>query len=190
VYLNQSIGFTATNASAGTGAADQALLYDSAGNDTFTASPTTAVMTAGGVTNVADAFDFVFGIASTGGDTASLTDSAGNDSFVGSASDSFIQNPGVYFSRVFNFDTTTATASTGTDMATFFDSPGDDSMNVVGNSATLTTATPPATITAVNFDAALALSIAGGTDIESVNAPTFTYASIGLFAAGCVLSGT
>jgi len=191
VYVNQAIGFTSTSASAGAGANNQALLYDSAGDDTFTASPTTAVMSGSGVTNLADAFDFVFAIGSTGNDTASLTDSAGNDSFVGSASDSYLQSAGVFFNRVFNFDSVTATASTGNDIATFFDSPGDDSITAAGNSAILVTGTPMATITATGFDGVLAIKAAGGTDVETINAPNFVYGSIGGFlAASTVLVGS
>ncbi len=106
-------------------AADVATFNDSAGDDTFTATRSYAIMTGVGYTNQVLGFGREIANATTGNDTASLFDGAGNDRFTVYPTVAYFTGPGIdYLAN--GFDNVFASASTGTDTATFVDSPGND----------------------------------------------------------------
>ena len=91
-------------------------MYDSAGNDTFTATPTYATLVGTGFYNYAGSFDKVYGYATAGGiDTAKLYDSAGNDTFTGYSTYATLVGTGFYnyagsFDKVYAYATAGGTA--------------------------------------------------------------------------------
>ncbi|MBL8827421.1 MAG: hypothetical protein JNM18_10635, partial [Planctomycetaceae bacterium] len=106
-------------------AADNATFNDSAGDDTFTATRSYAIMVGTGYTNQVLGFGRETANASTGNDTAQLFDSAGNDRFTAYPTVSFFTGSGIDYTTN-GFDRVFANASTGVDVATFVDSPGND----------------------------------------------------------------
>ena len=126
-------GFRSVTATATAGGQKVARLYDSDGNETFTAYPTYAVL-ANGTTysNRANDFRFVMAYANQGGnDSAALLDCEGNDTLTttptygtmtgkwrpeGASVDRSFYNRANYFDQV------VAASSGGTDLARFFDS--------------------------------------------------------------------
>src|SRR5262249_23707159 len=81
-YWNEAIGFGVVNATASTGM-DIASLYDSAGNDTFTADNNGSKLVAGGATIQAAAFDVVYGLLLNGGsDVVNLQPKSGATNYI------------------------------------------------------------------------------------------------------------
>ena len=125
---------TAT-ATAGGGYGDRAKLYDSAGSDTFEATPDHATLKYDGsddrfVQAVGFRYAFGYALAEHGGlDAAYLIDSATTeDRFVGTPGDSKLYNADFYL-RVKGFEQVTATATAGGgygDLAKLYDSAGSD----------------------------------------------------------------
>ncbi|HUS39820.1 MAG TPA: CAP domain-containing protein, partial [Pirellulales bacterium] len=110
-------------------AADYAYFYDSAGNEQFTASPTTAQMVGSGFTHSANGFGRYYAYATAGGtaDWAHLFDSAGNDNFTGTSTYGRLEGTGFFlyasgFEQVYGY----ATAGGTNDVAVLYDSVGDD----------------------------------------------------------------
>ena len=79
-FSNQATGFRYLYAYATGGGTDTAKLYDSSGNDTFTADPTYGAMYSTTFYNRANTFEKVEGYARSGVDIARLSGSTGSDS--------------------------------------------------------------------------------------------------------------
>ena len=145
------------------GGNDTAELYDSAGADTFVASPTTARMVGTGFANWVRDFDKVTGFSNNGGsDTAYLHDSAGDDTYVASPTAARLTGTGFY--NVANgFDVVRGYAlNGGTDEAHLHDSAGDDTFIA---SATLTRLIGSGFSNwAQSFEKVTAYALNGGTD--------------------------
>ena len=138
-FENYAQGFDQVTAYATAGDAvgvgDQATLYDSAGNDTFTGTPTYGLLTGSGYYNLAKGFDQVTAFAVAGnaggaGDQANLFDSAGNDTFIGRSTYSLLKGSGFYnlvqgFGRVSAYATAGDAGGAG-DQASLYDSAGND----------------------------------------------------------------
>ena len=121
-------------ATAGTsgGIGDKASFFDSAGNDTLTATPAYSQLSGPGYFNYAASFDQVYAYATAGGagDRANLFDSAGNDTFIGTPTYSLLKGTG-YYNYVQSFDQVSAYATAGDaggagDIASLYDSAGND----------------------------------------------------------------
>ena len=189
-YWHEAIGFGTVNAVATTGT-DNADLYDSSGNDTFTSNSTSSQMAGTGYQLDAAGFETAYGFFSSGADTANigptsgtktyvygtsadtanLTDSAGNDTFtaVPAASYSVLQGSG-YYNEAISFGTVQATSSNGgTDTANFYDTTGNDTYNSTGNVSSLTSGgiVNNATGFAVNY-----AFLSSGTDTANLHAGT------------------
>ena len=147
----------------GNGGYDEATLNDSAGADTFVASPTTARMVGTGFANWVRDFDKVTGFSNNGGsDTAYLHDSAGDDTYVASPTAARLTGTGFY--NVANgFDVVRGYAlNGGTDEAHLHDSAGDDTFIA---SATLTRLIGSGFSNwAQSFEKVTAYALNGGTD--------------------------
>ncbi len=135
-YLNHAIGFAAVHAYSTQGGDDSARLYDSAGDDLFTAYPTSGLLT-GAPDNPtkysiqASGFRYLQAFATGGGnDEASLSGSPGDDTLAAYPTYTSLSNttPGqAFYIRANYFGQVTATATAGgSDIARFYDSPGDD----------------------------------------------------------------
>jgi hypothetical protein len=97
----------------GRGGLDKAWLYDSAGNDTLVAKPTTVSLEGAGYKNTADGFEKTFTTAQLGGlDVATLFDSTGKDIFKGGSLHASLSGPG-FFNWVQSFDEVYARATAG-----------------------------------------------------------------------------
>ena len=147
----------------GNGGYDEATLNDSAGADTFVASPTTARMVGTGFANWVRDFDKVTGFSNNGGsDTAYLHDSAGDDTYVASPTAARLTGTGFY--NVANgFDVVRGYAlNGGTDEAHLHDSAGDDTFIA---STTLTRLIGSGFSNwAQSFEKVTAYALNGGTD--------------------------
>ncbi|MFV0443058.1 MAG: hypothetical protein ACK5Q5_05775 [Planctomycetaceae bacterium] len=100
----------------GNGGNDIASLFDSAGDDVYDATPTTATLTGVGFHEEVQNFRIVNANASTGNDTATLYDSALFDTFGGRKSGSSMDGPmsmgsPMFSNRANGFDTVTAKAT-------------------------------------------------------------------------------
>ena len=114
---------------AGEGANDAAYMYDSDGNDVFSARPDSAFMRADWYDNRAEGFDRVVGYSSTSGDRAYMYDSSQNDILV-VRPDSITMQSDDFENRAMGFGRTFSLArSGGDDMAHVYDSEGDDVLN-------------------------------------------------------------
>ena len=110
-FLQYLVGFTQTTVNAGTGA-DNAIFYDSAGNDTFTANPGSASMVGPGFVDTANGFDRYFAFATGGGnDTANLDGSDQGDIFSGNAITASLFRIGIYLIQVIGFEQVNALLS-------------------------------------------------------------------------------
>jgi subtilisin family serine protease len=168
-YEANATGFATTTLNSG-GGGDLVRMYDSAGNDTFVANPTTATLSGGGFTNVANGFARVEGIASRGNDQATLYDSAGDDTFIATSSYGALVGSG-YFNVAFGFDLTRAESSAGgTDNATMFDSAGNDVFSATPTSARFSGA--GWANQADGFESVLARADYGGWDMAYFNDST------------------
>ena len=169
----------------GGGTNDRVYLYDSAGNDSFVATPTSSYLTGTGFYNSASGFRSVYAYATAGnaggGDRAFLYDSAGNDSFVATPTHSYLTGTGFYndangFGTVYAYATAGDAGGVG-DRAFLYDSAGNDSFygrsgygylkglgfyNYVGG-----------------FDKVYAYANAGGTDTLNVRALDYYFSKLG-----------
>ena len=120
------------------GGLDYAKMYDSAGDDVFTSSPTMSSLVGPGYSHTVHDFYVGLGYAtnregedrSGGNDQAFMTDSAGNDKFKLDWPDAkqFFGKlyAGDYYTRAKNFESIDAQASDGTDRAVVFGAPVDN----------------------------------------------------------------
>ena len=104
---------------------DAATLTDSAGADTYVATPQYAFLQGAGFYEGATGFGSVSAFSTSGGDAAYLYDSAGDDVYVATPQYALVQGTGFYRGAV-GFGTVNAYASTGTDAAYLTGSAGND----------------------------------------------------------------
>ncbi len=170
--LQYVVGYTDVTGNAGTGTGDIAILYDSQGDDTFVAGPTTARLSGAGYSNRANGFDQVHANAFGGNDTATLDGSTGNDVFYGYNTYAQLYSSGVYFLQTNRFELTHVNLSSGSgnDLAFLFDGLLNDQFTASGNQAELIYANGARNrLTA--FDAVYAYSQNGGTNRKTVTNP-------------------
>jgi|GEM_PF-6466297 len=116
---------------------DTANFYDSSGDDSFTATQTSAAMAGGGITRLADNFATVIGYSGRGGtDSATLSGSAGSDTFTGRMSYGLLESASVML-RAEGFDSVKVTSEGGDDLANLYDSKSDDAFAGSKESSTL-----------------------------------------------------
>ncbi len=151
----------------GEGGQDRAYLYDSIGNDAFTATPLFAQITGTGFENRVEDFDFVYAYSIAGGiDHAYLYDSTGDDAFIGSPEYALMQgeNNAFYnFAQGFDFAYAYSIAG-GVDRAYLYDSSGNDTFVGSPEYALMQGENNAFYNFAQGFDFAYAYSIAGGVD--------------------------
>jgi subtilisin family serine protease len=119
-----------TQSFVGSGGDDTAILYDSVGTDTYTATPTYATLTGTGFSHRVDDVDNVTAYSNSGGagqnDLAYLYGSNGDDRYVGRTVYSVMEGAG-FKNIASGFDRVDAFAQGGTnDQAFIYDSTGDD----------------------------------------------------------------
>ena len=121
----------------GNGGADAAKFYDSAGDDTFGAGPTIAMLYGAGFYGSTRDFRYVEAFHTLGGrDEAYLYDSAGDDSFGADADNAMIYGDGFYVNAQ-DFGYVVGAASGGNDVAALSDSAGDDRFVASPDAATM-----------------------------------------------------
>ncbi|MEE8451462.1 MAG: Ig-like domain-containing protein [Thermoguttaceae bacterium] len=166
-YQVQWSGMTTATVYSG-GGDDAAFLYDSPGDDEFTATPTYAAMVGDGFENTARFFNSVHGQAVGGGnDLAKLIDSEYDDHFVSTPTYGALYSTR-YYNRAWYFDAVHAYASNGgIDVAKMFDSPGDDTFYADPEEASLYR-TGEFYSRAKGFDGVHAYATNGGTDVAEL----------------------
>ena len=107
----------------GRGGSDDARLYDSAGDDAFSAHPDRAVLSGPGYSCEVRSFRLVQASAGTGHDTANLYDSAGNDLFDARPAYAVLYGTNFY-NRANGFDAVTGRSAGGVDVARLYDGDG------------------------------------------------------------------
>ena len=180
----QATGYDTVNVSTPFGDDNIAYLYDSAGDDIFTGSSTTAQMSGTGYANIVSNFDFVYGLASGGNDTATFDGGNGDDLFFGLPEYSALTIAGQYQLLAIGFDLAHAnlTSGTGNDIAYLYDSDGNDTLVAATNQASLNYAGGFIN-RATAFDTVFAIKTRGGNDSRQVTDPLgFTLAFVGAWA--------
>ncbi len=144
-------------------AADLAFLYDTPQDETFTASPTEALLAGAGFSYRVAGVGQAHGYATAGGrDSAHLYDSAGDETLVAKPDYATLSGPG-FFLRAKKFDEVIVHAAAGGyDVAQFTDSSGNDTL--VGDPESATLAGPGFSVTALGFDVVHAYARSGGYD--------------------------
>jgi hypothetical protein len=124
--------FGKVEAAARTGNKDTAQFFDSNQADTFTADPSSGILSVGGVSYKATGFRYLIANATATDaqkDVATLTDTKGSSTFVGTSTYATLSSS-KYSIRVNNFDDVAAYAKSGsTDKATLYDSALSDTFN-------------------------------------------------------------
>ncbi|GAA4430554.1 S8 family peptidase [Bremerella cremea] len=144
---------------------DSVTFYDTAGNDTFTASPKKASMSGAGYKNEVSGANVISARAIYGGiDTAALYDSSGNDYFIGRGQDSYLLSNGTTLAT-YGFERTNVYSSGGSDQAYLYDSKGNDTFTSYGSSAVLSGS--GYTNSVYNYTRVMAIAMNGGTDIAT-----------------------
>lgn len=144
------------------GGQDRAFLWDSVGNDTYTASPTSATLEGTGYSNTVIGFRRAYAYSYAGGfDTVEFTDSAGVDNFVGEEARSWMTSS-TFYNSASRFDRVEAFSTSPFDLAMMWDSAGNDVFTVEPDMASMT-GTGFENI-AHNFWRAYGYSYVGGTD--------------------------
>ncbi|WP_246105874.1 S8 family peptidase [Rosistilla ulvae] len=154
---------------AGGGGSDRAYLYDSAGNDTLSASPGDTKLSGVGYEHALTGIRSIYVHATAGGnDTAYLYDSAGDDrlairpEFTSLRGDDFL-------SLVYGFDRVNAYGTAGgNDTADLYDSAGDDRMSANATNAYISG--PGYYSQARHFESVVGHATAGGTDHATIYA--------------------
>ena len=171
-FLQYLIGFSQTTVDGG-GGFDGNIFYDAGGNDTFTATPTSAQMSGPGFVDIALNFESTNAIASGGGvDTANLDGSNNDDLFYGTAFQAALYRNGVYIIQTYGFRQTNANLSSGSgnDVAELIDGVGNDILNATGAAAEITYASGNK-IRVSAFDTVFARNQNGGTNTRNVVNP-------------------
>ncbi len=182
-FSNRAEGFDTIVAHADNGGLDVAKLYDSSGDDTYTAEPTTATLSLrDGLSNeqnyTANDFEATHAYANYGGsDTAFLYDSTGNDTGYASPSEASLYGTS-YYNRAKNFETVTLDASTGTDTAEFYDSTDVDLFEGYSTYAT------------IEFDASVGALMAVAAETSAVGSVELTATETALTATATTKENT
>ncbi len=143
----------------GNGGGDALMIYDSAGDDTLTASPTSVVMTGNGYRNTANGISTINAYGTAGGvDTANIADTAGNDRLSTSYLSFVLMGPG-YALGAMGFEHTTITSVGGYDSAVISDTAGDDVYTASPTSAKMEGS--GTTTTAIGFEVVSAIASTG-----------------------------
>ncbi|MBL8828254.1 MAG: VCBS repeat-containing protein, partial [Planctomycetaceae bacterium] len=156
---------------AGNGGFDVGVMYDSTGNDTWTASDGLATFAGTTFRNIATGYDRIYAFQYFGGrDTATITGGSANDTLTGTNKFTVLVTP-VSLLQATGFTTVIVTAgSLGTDVATVVDSVGVDTLVAAGNSAEFTYANGRK-IRVVGFDTVNAKGTTGGVNRRTVTNP-------------------
>ncbi len=179
-YYDRAIGFPHVEVDAAAGSGATARLYDSPGNDVFTAGPTSATMTETGAVHVVKNFRNVLAYATSGGtDTATLTAALGDSQHFNilDANPTYTSLSGTagsgYYDMAAGFATVTAISlGNATDIARLHDSAGSDTFTA--SPATATVAATATLIgsgfaeTANSFTNVYAYGGSGGTDVANL----------------------
>ncbi len=145
-------------------AGDVAYLYDSVGNDVYTASSDRVEMTGAGFSNSAYGFGQTYAYATAGGrDRADLYDTAGDDSYRAYA-DRVVMCGAGYSNFAARFEETFGRATQGRDTATMYDSTGDDVFTARPTYAVMRANDLSYSNRASGFDQVFATSLNGGQD--------------------------
>jgi len=185
-YLNRVTGFDAVDAYSTHGGDDSARLYDSAGDDVFTATPIYAKLQNDPTTNNtnyvvnAHTFRYAHAYATSGGfDKATLTDSSGTDTLEARPTYSVLSGTTAgqaFYNRANYFDQVVAVSGgLGGDFARLYDSAGSEVLQASPTSATL--AGPGFSYQAQNFRYVTAYATTGGDEAfltDSTGADIFT----------------
>ena len=124
-YALTANSFDTVTMHSGGGSNDRALLYDTNGNEQFTAWSDRATFTGSGFSREIFDFDRVTAYSTAGDDTATFYDTAGNDIYVAFSNRALMYGNG-YFNDARGFGMTVANASAGFDKAIFHDAVGDE----------------------------------------------------------------
>lgn len=172
----------------GNGGADTILMYDSAGDDSFVASPASAVLSGSGYVNTALGCTTVVAGATAGGnDTAQLSDSSGNDQFTAGSASATLQGSG-FLLRANGFDVVTATSSAGgNDSAALYDSTGNDTF--VGRPTESQLSGVGFSNRAVGFRSVQGIASRGGTDTAALDGSSGND-TLQVNSSGAALSGS
>jgi len=164
-YFNEVIGFGASNSAATTGV-DLLFVYGTSGNDNYTATTDTSVLTSANLALQANFYDQVYAFGLGGSDTATFTASPGNDAYYGLDGYSVIVS-GTFLQYLVGFAQVTANAGGGFDGAVMFDSPGNDTFT--GNPASAAVVGPTLNNTANGFDNVFVIASLGGVDTANLD---------------------
>lgn len=204
-YYNEVANFGTVFANSENGGNDQAVFYDTPGNDTFDATGNHSSITGGAITNQANDFamntmQFEFGGTDTAnlspgtkrtnnvfgaaGDTVNFFSSSSDDNFDGDVNNtggsskpySLLLYGGGYSSEAIGFGKVNATASNKNGNAYLYDSPSDDTLTIGGSTATLTV---PGIVVKVQGYANVLATRSKGNDTQHVTAHDFVYQQIG-----------
>ncbi|MCY2925859.1 MAG: C25 family cysteine peptidase [Planctomycetota bacterium] len=147
---------------------DSAFLYDSAGDDTFSAAPNSGSLAGAGFANAVSGFGRISAFATAGGaDTATFADSIGNDTFTARGGlSSMIGAAFKNYATGFEANHASSTHG-GADRANLYDSAGADSFEARRNLAALTTEAGVLN-DAAGFARVKASASLGGADTASV----------------------
>ncbi len=160
-------------------AADNAYLYDTAGSDTFDATPTSATLTGTGFSYSATGFGKAYAYATAGGDdTANLYDGATDDVFVGNKVFSSLRSQSSsFFIYVAGYENVNTFATGGSDIAYLYGHSGDDHFEARHDQATLEADGGSYTLSASNYERVMAFAGLGGSDqatfYDGLGADTF-----------------
>ena len=169
-FLHQAIDFERVLAESRRGGQDQAVFFDSPGDDRFVARPDESVFMIGaGYENRVQGFDRTVAHAENGGhDQATLYDSHGNDVFVARPTSSSMsgKRAGARFENVVHhFEVVTGDAiNAGFDAAFAYDGLGDDHLTIRPDYAELRALDGSFQHRMLNFQTILAHSHTGGND--------------------------
>lgn len=138
LYL-QALGFATVSARCVNGGFDRAFLFDTAGNDVFSATPQVASLTGTDYVHQVVGFDSVQARSSAGVVRASFSDSAGADLFVVDRQTATHSGAGFVHQAV-GFSIVAAQASSSADVARLTDASGNDAFVGRGADGALTSA--------------------------------------------------
>ena len=145
---------------------DLARLFDSTGNDTLTASPTSATIQGNGFQHTAQNFDVLVARSRNGSDVANLFGTTGNDAFTGRAGIAVLSSTGFNY-QLEGFTTINADGLGGSDLVKFFGGPGDDTLTANSDSAQFVTS--GFTLNTLSFERMIATAGSGANDVAILN---------------------
>jgi len=166
-YYNQVISF-GTVTSTGTTGADILLVFGTAGNDNYVATPTSSILTSAGLSLTGINYDSVYAFGLGGTDSATFTGGAGNEVFYGLGGYGYsVINNDIFLQYLVGFAQTIVNAGTGTDNAIFYDFAGNDIFTVSPSSGVMAGA--GYSDRANGFDQYFAYASGGGVDTANLD---------------------